>query len=332
MNSNDSAAGLVLTTDYCPLTTAFPVSSSLFPLPSSLFQCVPNFSEGRRQEVVAAIADAVCRTPGACLIDCSADVDHNRSVLTYLGDAAALRAASLASGRIAVEKIDMRAHEGVHPRTGAIDVLPIIPIRNTTREEAVALAQEVGADLARDLGLPVYFYEWAARPGRRDMLPDLRRGGYERFATLPLTGDYAPDEGPAAAHPSAGIAIVGARGPLVAYNIDLATSEVEAAQRIAWSIRRKRDRRPELEGVRALGLYLTSRDRAQVSMNLTHPAQTPLPSVYAFVRDEAQKLGTEVAESEIIGVIPRAALGGQPPEAIRWLAYKPSQILENWLV
>ncbi|HZP81883.1 MAG TPA: glutamate formimidoyltransferase [Chthonomonadaceae bacterium] len=295
-----------------------------------IFQCVPNFSEGRRPEVVQAIADAIAATPGARLIDHSADADHNRCVMTFLGPAEAIRAAALAAARVAVARIDMRIHTGVHPRTGAIDVLPVIPLWNATREQAIALAHALGSDLASELALPVYFYEWAAVPGRPAALPDVRRGGLEAFAHLPLIGAKAPDLGPAEAHPTAGIVLVGARGPLVAYNVNLDTPDVQIARAIARRIRQERDTLPELAGVRALGLFLASRNCAQVSMNLTRPEQSPLPAVFAFVQAEAARRGVSVRESEIIGAIPEAALGGVPPAAILWKDYKPGQILETW--
>jgi glutamate formiminotransferase len=297
----------------------------------AIYQCVPNFSEGRHPAVVEALAAAIAQTPGVRLIDYSADVDHNRCVMTLLGAAEGVAAAALAAACVAVERIDLRTHSGVHPRTGAVDVLPVVPLRGASREEAVALSRRIGAALATELSLPVYFYEWSALPGRRVALPELRRGGWEAIAGIPLIGDRAPDLGPDRAHPSAGIAIVGARGPLVAYNIWLDTSDVTAAQAIAQRIRRDRTARPELEGVRALGLYLASRNRAQVSLNLTRPEKTPLPVVYAYVQAAAADLGTAAVESEIIGAIPWAALGGLPPEAIRWTAYNPAQILETWL-
>ena len=297
---------------------------------SALYQCVPNFSEGRRPEVVAAIAAAIRSTPGARLIDHSADVDHNRCVMTILGDAEAVRQAALNAARIAVARIDMRTHQGVHPRAGALDVLPVVPIRNAGREEATALAHAIGVDLAQELALPVYFYEWSALPGKRNALPELRGRGFEAFAALSLSGERAPDLGLPAVHPTAGIAVVGARAPLVAYNIDLDTGDIRIARAIARRIRSERDTRRELTGVRALGFYLASRDIAQVSMNLTRPELTPLTAVFYYVLAAAHELGAGLLESEIIGVIPRASLL-YPPEDIAWNDYKPEQILEYWL-
>ncbi|MCS6776238.1 MAG: glutamate formiminotransferase, partial [Chthonomonadaceae bacterium] len=176
---------------------------------TSIYQCVPNFSEGRRPEVVAAIAQAIRDTPGALLIDFSSDPDHHRCVMTFLGDAEGVRAAVWNAARVAVEQIDLRAHQGVHPRAGAIDVVPVVPLQGAGREGAVELARCIGDDLANTLDIPVYFYEWSARADRPSALPDLRRGGFEAFAATPLVGDRAPDLGPAHAHPTAGVTVVG---------------------------------------------------------------------------------------------------------------------------
>jgi glutamate formiminotransferase len=296
----------------------------------AVFQCVPNFSEGRRPEVVAHIAEAIASVPGATLIDHSADADHNRCVMTFLGDAEPVRAAAVAAARVAVAQIDMRTHTGVHPRTGAIDVLPVIPLYNATREDAVALVRAIGSDLAQELALPVYFYEWAASPERNSALPDLRRGGFEAFAAAPLVGARAPDLGPPAVHPTAGVVIVGARGPLVAYNINLATPDVAVAQAIARRLRQQRTQNPALAGVRSLGLFLASRNCAQLSMNLTQPERTPLPDIFRWAAHEVAQFGVSVLESEVIGAIPRAALGGESPDSILWHDFKPTQILEHW--
>jgi glutamate formiminotransferase len=298
---------------------------------SAIYQCVPNFSEGRRPEVVAEIAGAIRCIPGANLINYSADWDHNRCVMTILGDADAVFNAALAAAKVAIEAIDLRAHTGIHPRIGALDVLPVIPLRNTGREEAVELARKIGRELAGRFDLPVYFYEWAAEPARRNALPDLRKGGFEAFQSRVLTNELAPDAGPDRAHPTAGIAVVGARDPLVAYNVNFSAPNAEIAHRIARKIRAERDTHLELSGVRALGLFLTSKNQAQVSMNLTRPELTHLPALYNFIRNEGAKFGITHLESEIIGAIPLASLGGLPPKAIHWNAYHPAQILENSL-
>lgn len=302
----------------------------------TLYQCVPNFSEGRRLDVVGEIAAAIRSVPTARLIDYSADVDHNRSVMTILGPGESVAEALLAAARVAVTRIDLRSHTGVHPRIGALDVAPFVPLKvvrgnlvaaEEQRAEAVALSRAFAHRLAEELRLPVYLYEWSAHSDRPSALPELRHGGFEGLHGKHLVPDYGPPE----AHPTAGIAIVGARGPLVAYNIDLDTDDITVARRIARRIREERDHLPCLTGVRALGLYLPSRNVAQVSMNLTRPTRTSLPAVFNFVLEEAHKLGEGLRYSEIIGAIPRASLGGEPPVAIAWDGYKPEQILENSL-
>ena len=297
----------------------------------NIFQCIPNFSEGRDPAVIEAIADAVRGVRGALLIDYSADVDHNRCVLTILGSGAATHRAALAAARIAVGAIDLRAHSGVHPRIGALDVLPVVPLRGTPLPDAIDVAEEIGLALSSELDLPVYFYEGNARPWRAGTLPDLRKGGFEAIRDAELTGDRAPDLGPNRAHPTAGVTVVGARGPLVAYNVNLGTADVEIARTIARRIRAERNRLPELTGVRALGLFLASRGRAQVSLNLTRPDQSPLPAVFAFIAHEAARMGVDDLESEIIGALSAGFLAGATPESIRWHAYNPNQILETWL-
>ncbi|MCW3098410.1 MAG: glutamate formiminotransferase [Chthonomonadaceae bacterium] len=307
----------------------------------TVYQCVPNFSEGRRLEVVEEIANAIRAVPEVRLIDYSADPDHNRCVMTILGSGERAAEALLAAAEVAVARIDLRTHTGIHPRAGALDVAPFVPLKvvrgnvvvaEEARAEAVALSERAGKKLAEALDLPVYLYEWSARAGRLSALPELRRGGFEGLIGKILTAARAPDFGPDQAHPSAGIAVVGARGPLVAYNIDLDTDDVQVARHLARRIREERDRLPQLSGVRALGLFLPTRGVAQVSLNLTTPQKTLLPDVFEFVLAESHKLGEGLRSSEIIGAIPVASLGGLPPEAISWGDYKPEQILENWFV
>jgi glutamate formiminotransferase len=296
-----------------------------------LYQCIPNFSEGRHPETIEALADAIRSAKGVRLIDYSADADHHRCVLTLLGTEEAIREAMLQAVPVALERIDLRTHSGAHPRTGALDVLPIVPLRHATRENAVELARELGREIAERFALPVYFYEWAAVQGRQTDLPEIRRGGFEAFAQASLVGKKAPDCGPSKAHPSGGIAIVGARAPLIAYNINLNSPDLATAKEIARRIRAERETRAELAGARALGLFLPSQNRAQVSMNLTQTEATTLPRVFAYVQEQAQSLGATPMESEVIGAIPLRALEGKPPHTIRWHGYRPTQILETWL-
>jgi glutamate formiminotransferase len=296
-----------------------------------IIQSAINFSEGRRTEVIEAIAQAISEVHGAILADYSADADHNRMVASILGGPETIFKAAIAATKVAIERIDLREHTGAHPRIGAVDVLPVVPIRDISMLECVALSHRIGQELAARFHLPVYFYEQSTEPGRLSELPELRSGGFEGLFTVSLSGDRIPDAGPHHPHPTAGAAIVGARYPLVAYNINLATTEVAVARRIAAKIREGRLLIPELQGVRALGLWLPSRGQAQVSMNLTLPDQSPMPAVFDFVRAQAKHEGVQAAESEIIGLIPRASLGGVPPERILWHGYRETQVIEYWL-
>jgi glutamate formiminotransferase len=269
-------------------------------VPVELIQCAPNFSEGRDREVVAALADAVRQTPGVVLTDCSSDPDHNRCVLTYLGTEDGVGAASFAAARVAVERIDLTRHTGEHPRMGALDVLPFVPFGDTPMETCVRLAREVGGRLAAELSLPVYYYEEAAtRPERRN-LALVRGGGFDLMKRLALTAEREPDAGPDRVHPTAGAVAVGARGPLLAFNVNLRTADLEVARAVA---RRVRERDGGLVGVKALGLTLHSRGQVQVSMNVTRPAAVPLYRVYELVRLEAARYGVEISGSEVVGAL-----------------------------
>jgi len=281
-----------------------------------LVQCVPNFSEGRHPVVIAAIVDAVRGTPGVRLADWSADPDHNRLVVTFVGPPAAVRTAALAASSVAVARIDLRAHAGVHPRLGALDVLPFVPLSGVTLADCAALARDVGKELAARLGLPIFLYE-AAAPDARS-LPRVRR---EAFGLL------TPDFGPAVPHPTAGAAVVGARGPLVAYNVNLDTPDLSPTRAIARELRTH----SRLPGVRALGLRLASRGQTQVSMNLTRPADTPLLAVFRYVAERAREQGVSVVGSEIIGALPGDAAFAVLADALLATGLKPGQVLlENW--
>jgi len=264
-----------------------------------LVQAVPNFSEGRDAETLAALAGAARSAPGAVLADHSADADHHRCVLTLVGRPEAVLEAALAAARVAVARIDLTRHRGVHPRMGALDVLPFVPLGDTPMADCVDLAREAGRRLG-EMGVPVYLYgEAAARPERRN-LPDIRRGGFEALAAGPLVGARAPDFGPAAVHATAGAAAVGARGPLTAFNVVLATDDLAIARAVAARVR---EAGGGLPGVRALGLPLASTGRVQVSMNLTRPDLVSPADARERVAREAGALGVAVAESEIIGTL-----------------------------
>ena len=281
-----------------------------------LVQCVPNFSEGRDPAVVAAIVQVVRDTPGVRLADWSADADHNRLVVTFVGPPAAAQAAALAAAAAAIRHIDLGVHTGVHPRLGAIDVLPFVPLSGITLAECAALAEEAGREIASRHALPVFLYEAASPAGRT--LPDVRKHAF---------GTFAPDFGPTVPHPTAGAVVVGARGPLIAYNVNLSTPDIKIARTIAREMRGL----PSLPGIRALGLPLPSRGLTQVSMNLTRPAETPLLSVFGCVQARARERGIVAVESELIGTMPGPSAFGVLAEALQMPSLKPGQVLlENW--
>jgi len=272
---------------------------------SHLVECVPNFSEGRRPEVLNALAQQVQSTPGAQLLDRSADRDHNRSVLTFAGTPDAVRAAMEAAVAVALEKIDMGRHEGQHPRIGAVDVIPFVPLGETTMDECVALARDFGRRIAERFELPVYLYARAALRSEREVLADIRRPQYEGLRELISRPEHAPDFGPQRLHPTGGATAIGARPFLIAYNINLESTDVELARRMA---RRVRERSGGLPRVQALGLYLDDLRCAQVSMNLLDYTVTPLWLVWETVGALARAEGIELRESELIGLCPLAAL------------------------
>ncbi|MDP8903913.1 MAG: glutamate formimidoyltransferase [Chloroflexota bacterium] len=270
-----------------------------------LIECVPNFSEGRRLEVVDRLVRAVSRTTGARLLDRTSDRDHNRSVLTFAGPPDAVTEAMERAVEVAVAEIDMRTHEGQHPRLGAVDVIPFVPLGETTIDEAVDLARDFGRRIAERFELPVYLYANAALRPQREVLADIRRPQYEGLRELIGRPEHKPDLGPPRLHPTAGATVVGARPFLIAYNINLATRDIELARRIA---RRVRERSGGLPRVQALGLYLEDLECAQVSMNLLDHEVTPLWLVWETVVALAAADRVEARESELIGLCPLAAL------------------------
>ena len=281
-----------------------------------LVQCVPNFSEGRRPDVIEAIVNAVRQTAGVRLADWSADPDHNRMVVTFVGPPALVRAAALAAAAVAVERIDIGSHQGVHPRLGALDVLPFVPLRGLGLADCAELARDVGRELAARHDLPVFTYESASGEGHS--LPFVRR---EAFQSL------RPDYGPDRSHPTAGAVVVGARLPLIAYNVNLATPDPSVARAIARGLRAD----PAFPGLRALGLRLPSRGLTQLSMNLTRPAETPLLAVFRAVERLAREWGVSVVESEVIGALPGYTAFGILADALQAPTLKPGQTLwETW--
>ena len=284
-----------------------------------IVECVPNFSAGRDRSVVEAIETAIASVAGLAVLDRTADPDHDRCVITFAGSPASVQEAVVRAVETAAARIDLTRQQGVHPRVGAADVIPFVPISGITLEECVALAHAAGHEIWRRARVPVYFYEAAALSPSRVNLAQVRRGGFE--ALREQTASRPPDVGGPALHPTAGATIVGARRFLVAYNINLASADLALAQRLARTIRASSG---GFRAVKALGLALESRGIVQVSINLTDYEQTGIDQVYAAVSSEAEVLG-----SELIGLIPRAAL---PQTNVRWENFHEGLILENRLV
>jgi len=291
----------------------------------AIIECVPNISEGRRAEVVARIVDAVRRVRGARLLDYSSDASHNRSVLTIAGDAAPLKDAVLALFETALADIDLRVHKGEHPRLGAVDVVPFVPIEGVTMEECVALARETARTVAERFAVPVYLYEEASTNPLRKNLEDIRRGEFEGLAAKMTTEGWAPDYGPPAPHPTAGASVIGARMPLIAYNINLATDRLDVAKRIAAAIRFSSG---GFRYVKAMGVTLADRGVVQVSINLTNYEKTPMLRVFEAVKREAERYGVSVLESEIVGLVPSAALVDVAQSVLQLSHFRNDQILE----
>jgi glutamate formiminotransferase len=293
-----------------------------------IIECVPNISEGRRADVVAGIVDAVRRVQGARLLDHSSDASHNRSVITMAGDAASLKAAVLALFEAAVAAIDLRTHAGEHPRMGAVDVVPFVPIEDVTMEECVALAKDTARSIAERFAVPVYLYEEASSNPLRKNLEDIRRGEFEGLAAKMPSDGWAPDFGPRTPHPSAGASVIGARMPLIAYNINLNTDRLEVAKKIAAAVRFSSG---GFRFVKAMGVTLADRNIVQVSMNLTNYEKTPILRVFEAVKREAERYGVTVLESEIVGLVPSAALVDLAVSTLQLADFKRSQILEHRL-
>ena len=279
-------------------------------------------------EVVNALVDAVRRTPSVRLLDHSSDTAHNRSVLTMAGDATSLRAAVVALFEAALPRIDLRQHTGEHPRLGAVDVVPFVPIADVTMDECVRLAKETAAEVADRFQVPVYLYEEASGNPARKNLEDIRRGEYEGLEAKMSTPGWAPDFGPARPHPTAGATVMGARMPLIAYNINLATNRLDVAKKIAAAIRFSSG---GFRYVKAMGISLEDRGIVQVSINLTNYEKTPMFRVFEAVKQEAARYGVSILESEIVGLVPAAALIGTAEHALQLASFTPNQILENKL-
>jgi glutamate formiminotransferase len=294
---------------------------------SPLVECVPNFSEGRDPAVIDAISDAVRAIPGARLLDVHRDPDHHRSVLTVAAPPAVAVEAAVAAVRVAAARIDLRAHRGEHPRMGAADVVPFVPLDGTTLDDCARLARECGGRIGGELGLPVYLYGAAAtRPDRRN-LADVRQPRFEGLPAL-IASDpaWAPDFGPKAVHPSAGACLVGARNVLIAFNVGLETADVAVARTIARIVR---ERDGGMPGVKALGMLVGG--RAQVSMNLCDPGRTSMQEAYEAVAREASARRIRVSHSELVGMVPERFFEPGWITALRLQGFRATQILERSL-
>ena len=296
-------------------------------MPRQLVECVPNFSEGRDAGKIDAIVQAILAVPEVVLLDREADADHNRSVLTFAGPPAAVADAAFRAVEKAVALIDLTRQQGAHPRIGAADVVPFIPIEGVTLEECVQLAERLGAEIWSKLKVPVYLYEAAARRPERTNLENIRRGQFEalvhEMGTVPARH---PDIGDPVCHPTAGATVTGARKFLIAYNINLNTPDVAIAKRIAKTIRFSSG---GFRYVKSMGVMLVSRNLAQVSINLTDFEQTPMHVVFEAVRREAERYGVAVAGSEIVGLIPRKAIELSAEYFLRYENFRPELVLEK---
>lgn len=291
-----------------------------------MIESVPNVSEGVRGDVVQALVDAIRGVPNTLLLDRTADPSHNRAVFTMAGSGNDVLDSLVRLVEVAVARIDLRTHHGVHPRMGAVDVVPFIPIQDARLVDCVDLSHRFAAIVAGRFDLPVFLYEASASAPHRRRLEDVRRGQFEGLDRKLLSPGWQPDYGPARPHPTAGALITGARQPLIAFNIDLATADVQVARQIAGRIR---ERDGGLPCVKALGLSLPHRGRAQVSMNLTDYTRTDIQTLFDAVEREAHALGVDVHEAELIGLIPAAALAHTSAARLRLSSFTPSQILEN---
>jgi glutamate formiminotransferase/formiminotetrahydrofolate cyclodeaminase len=294
-----------------------------------IVECVPNFSEGRRKEVIEAIKNAAASIQGVTILDCESDPNHNRMVLTFVGPPDAVKTATLESSAEAVKHIDLRIHSGEHPRMGAVDVVPFVPLRDVTMEECIALANEFGAEFAERFGIPVFLYEHAARRPERKDLAKVRAGQFEGLREL-IGKDPSkdPDYGPKEINPTAGATAVGARPILIAYNVNLGTTDLSVAKRIAHLVR---GRDGGLPTVKALGFELKDRSLVQVSMNLTDYKVTSMMKAFDEVSKHAKEFKVPVVESEVVGLVPMDALVSAAINYLKLANFNSNQIIENRL-
>jgi glutamate formiminotransferase len=294
-----------------------------------IVECIPNFSEGRSLEVIDQIVAAIKSVPGATLLGQESDADHNRSVITFVASPEAVVGAAIAGAQKAAELIDLNKHAGEHPRMGATDVIPFVPISNVTMDDCVRLARACGERMWNELGIPVYLYEKAATRPERENLAAIRKGQFEGIRDEIATNEARrPDFGEAGVHPTAGITAVGARPPLIAYNVNLGTSDIEIANKIARAVRHLSG---GLRYVKALGFELKDRGITQVSMNMVNYEGTPLFRAFEMIKREAERYGVPVIGSEIVGLVPQRALNAVADFYLQLENFDEDQILERRL-
>jgi glutamate formiminotransferase len=294
-----------------------------------IVECIPNFSEGRRAEVIDKIVAAIKATPGAVLLDRESDPNHNRSVITFVAPPERAVEAAISAAKTAAELIDLNKHKGEHPRMGATDVIPFVPIAGVSMDDCVALARECGERMWQELSIPVYLYEKAATRPDRENLASVRKGQFEGIRGEIATNEARlPDFGEARVHPTAGITAVGARPPLIAYNVNLGTADVEIANKIARAVRHQTG---GLRYVKALGFELKDRAIVQVSMNMVNYEGTPLFRAFEMIKREAERYGVPVIGSEIVGLVPQQALNAVADYYLQLESFSQDQILEHRL-
>jgi glutamate formiminotransferase len=292
-----------------------------------VIECVPNVSEGRDAATIDAVAAAIRETPGVFLLNIHSDPDHNRSVYTFAShEEEPLREAVLRMYEVALPRIDLRTHRGAHPRVGAIDVVPFVPLDGSSMDQCVALATDTGRAIAERFSVPVYLYENAATREERRELPVIRSGQFEQFAQKIADPRWQPDFGPSTIHPSAGVSVVGARVPLIAFNMQLGTDRLDVAQAAARAVRGISG---GLRFVRALPIELRSRGLVQVSMNLLDYRRTPIHRAFAVVKEEAERHGVAVVSSEIVGLVPAEALYQTAEWHLRLAGFRRDIVLEE---
>ena len=297
---------------------------------AQIIESIPNISEGRNQEVIEACVDQIRTTAGCTLLNYSSDPNHNRTVITYIGDAKGVEEASVKLAKKAVELIDLTRHTGEHPRMVCVDVMPFVPIKDATNEECIELSKTVGRRIAEEADLPVFLYEMSAQKPARKNLATIRKGQFEGMSEKVKDPEWEPDFGGARIHPTGGVVAVGARPPLVAYNLNLNTSDVQIAKNIAKIIREKDG---GLANVKAMGFMLEDRNIAQVSINMTDYRVTPLYRVTELVKAEAKRYGVKVIGSEVIGLCPMKALIDSAEYYLQIEDFDfEGQVLENYII